>query len=339
LFHQPILAGIRNHNFYATEQSFSYVDIESQLIVSLVFIVIYLISYFNYKYVEQMYRDIQKFSFNQFKFVFIGFIAIIFLSFSSNNISFLYTGEFGTNNELIDKYNIKPGTNYVRNVENQLCIDKDALNDACKFGTGSKNLFLLGDSTISSLTTSILSEEILEIYNVTEYTKSGCYPMITICSFVPGTQYFDDVTNIENSIILMGGNFNMNSMDPQNLLETIEIFISKNNEVILLGYIPSPNFDDSMYFKKNNAYLKSGNQAHQKEQLNNNTSFNRMISSVFDSNTEQFEFIEVFSIFCGQSICNYFDKSNFMFIDGSHLSFIGAERIREKSRLKKILLR
>ena len=161
--------------------------------------------------------------------------------------------------------------------------------------------------------------------------------MITICSFVPGTQYFDDVTNIENSIILMGGNFNMNSMDPQNILETIEIFTSKDNDVILLGYIPSPNFDDSMYFKKNNAYLKSGNQAHYKEQLNNNTSFNRMISSIFDLNTEQFKLIEVFSIFCGQSICNYFDNSNFMFIDGSHLSFIGAERIREESRLKKIL--
>ena len=337
LFHQPILAGIRNHNFYATERSFSYVDIDSQLIGSVVLLVIYLISYFNYKYVEQVYRNIRKFSFNQFKFPFIGFIAIICLSFSSNYISVLYTGEFGTNNELIDKYNIKPGTNYVRNVENQLCIDKDALNDACKFGTGSKNLFLLGDSTISSLTTSILSKEILEIYSVTEYTKSGCYPMITICSFGPGTQYFDDVTNIENSIILMGGNFNMNSMDPQNLLETIEIFISKDNEVILLGYIPSPKFDDSMYFKKNNAYLKSGNQAHHKEQLERNISFSKLVNSIFDLNAEQFEFVEVFSIFCGQSTCNYFDKSNFMFTDGSHLSFIGAERIGEESKLKKIL--
>ena len=64
-----------------------------------------------------------------------------------------------------------------------------------------------------------------------------------------------------------------------------------------------------------------------------------MISSVFDLSTEQFEFIEVFSIFCGQSICNYFFKINFMFIDGSHLSFIGAEHIREESRLKKILSR
>jgi len=54
-------------------------------------------------------------------------------------------------------------------------------------------------------------------------------------------------------------------------------------------------------------------------------------------NTEQFKFVEVFSIFCGQSTCNYFDKSNFMFIDGSHLSFIGAERIVEESMLKKIL--
>jgi peptidoglycan/LPS O-acetylase OafA/YrhL len=337
LFHQPILAGIRNHNFYATMDSSKYIDMDSMTIKLAIICTIYGISLLNYLYVEEIYRNIQTFSFKKFRFILVAFTLIISISMFPKLISSLYNQNNIQVNSFDTGFNIKPGTNYLRNNQNQICIDQDNLNQACIFGKGEKALYVLGDSTISSIVSSLLTENMLNKYTIVEYTKSGCYPVLGNCSFKSGQQYYDDVLFIKDSLILMGGNFNTNIFTSEALLNTIELLTSKNNEVILVGYIPSPRFDESMYFKKNKSYLKSFNESHYFDEYMNYQSFNQKVADSNIYSLEKVRFIDVFNVFCEDNLCNYFNEQDFLFIDGSHLSFLGSTKLYEESGLMKVL--
>lgn len=337
LFHQPILAAIRNHNFYTTQNSSNYINMESILILFGVVIFIYCVSIVNFTFVEETYRRPEKFSFSNFKFVLIMFFSVIIISNSPNIIGSLYSQNIYQLNEINDDFSLKPGTNYIRDKNNQLCIDRDNINNLCQFGKGQKKLYVLGDSTISSIVASFLTKELLQEYKIYEYTKSGCYPVIGSCSFQSGNQYFEDVTEIENSVILMGGNYNVKSMKVAELRETVEMFLSKNNKIVLLGYIPSPRFDESMYFKKNGTYLKSNNKNHQLNELLSNQSFKKEIEKSGILRYQNIEYLDIFRIFCSDSECNYFKGENFLYIDGSHLSTEGASKLFTESNLAEVL--
>jgi hypothetical protein len=252
-------------------------------------------------------------------------------------ISSLYNQNNIQVNSFDTGFNIKPGTNYLRNNQNQICIDQDNLNQACVFGKGEKDLYVLGDSTISSIVSSLLTENMLKKYTIVEYTKSGCYPVLGNCSFKSGQQYYDDVLFIKDSVILMGGNFNTNIFTSEALLNTIELLTSKNNEVVLVGYIPSPRFDESMYFKKNKSYLKSFNETHYFDEYVNYQSFNQKVADSNIYNFEKVRFIDAFNVFCKDNFCNYFNEQDFLFIDGSHLSFLGSTKLYEESGLMEVL--
>ncbi len=337
LFHQPILAAIKNHNFYTTQNSSNYVNIDSILVLFGIVILIYCVSIINFTFVEETYRRPNKFSFNNFKFVLIMFFSIIAISSSPNIIGSLYTQNNFQLNEINDDFNVKPGTNYIRDKNNKLCIDKDNINNLCQFGEGEKKLYVLGDSTISSIVLSFLTKELLQEYKIYEYTKSGCYPIIGVCSFQPGNQYFDDVNRIENSVIIMGGNYNVESMKIDELRETVEMFLLKNNKIVLLGYIPSPRFDESMYFKKNGTYLKSKNKTHQLNELLNNQSFKKEVEKSGILEYQNIEYLDIFRIFCSDSECNYFEGKDFLYIDGSHLSSKGSNKLFIESNLTEVL--
>ena len=60
LFHQPVFAGIRNHNYYATRSSDNYIDLDNIYLVLLVLSTTYLVSLINYLLVEQTYRNCKK---------------------------------------------------------------------------------------------------------------------------------------------------------------------------------------------------------------------------------------------------------------------------------------
>lgn len=265
------------------------------------------------------------------------FFSIIAISSSPNIIGSLYTQNNFQLNEINDDFNVKPGTNYIRDKNNKLCIDKDNINNLCQFGEGEKKLYVLGDSTISSIVLSFLTKELLQEYKIYEYTKSGCYPIIGVCSFQPGNQYFDDVNRIENSVIIMGGNYNVESMKIDELRETVEMFLLKNNKIVLLGYIPSPRFDESMYFKKNGTYLKSKNKTHQLNELLNNQSFKKEVEKSGILEYQNIEYLDIFRIFCSDSECNYFEGKDFLYIDGSHLSSKGSNKLFIESNLTEVL--
>jgi peptidoglycan/LPS O-acetylase OafA/YrhL len=337
LFHQPILAGIRNHNQHVVEQNSTYIDLSKMVNLMSVILIIYLISFVNYKFVEERYRNINTFSLNNFKFVFVGFLIVIFFGLNFNLTSQIYSSNAFQIQPMDTELNFKPGTNYLRDLENQLCIDKDSIETTCNFGVGKKEIYILGDSTISSLVSALLTEDNLSEYKIFEYTKAGCYPVQNICNFYEGSRFYSDVYNIENSTILIGGSFNIENESIYELNQVINKLMTKGNKILFLGYIPSPKVDEAMYYKKNSSFLKSFNYEHFIDEENSSLEFKNLIQSQKFSSNELFNFIDIFAAFCVQDQCMYFDEENSLYIDGFHLSYFGAKRVYEKTNLIKLL--
>jgi peptidoglycan/LPS O-acetylase OafA/YrhL len=337
LFHQPILAGIRNHNFYATPNSVSFIDITSPAVLISLCLVIYMVSLINYNFVEIIYRKHQIFDFKKFKFTLVGFSIILIISLNPSAISSIYsqgTFQVEPQGKVI---NTKPGTNYLRNTDNELCINKDTLNSACKFGTGNKEFIILGDSTVSSLVSGFLSSELLSKYTIIEYTQAGCFPAISVCNFTEGSQYYEDILSLKDSVILIGGRYNFDFIKSSDFKNTINTLIASNNHVILIGYLPSPKSDEVMFYKKNNYYLKSNNTSHFDNEETLNLKYEQLLINLNIIETEGLTYIEIFNSFCEDSLCNYFNEDKALFIDGSHLSFFGSQRIIENSQLLEAL--
>lgn len=337
LFHQPILAGIRNHNFYATPNSASFIDITSPAVLISLCLVIYMVSLINYNFVEIVYRKHQIFEFKKFKFTLIGFSVILIISLNPSVISSIYSqGTFQIEPQRKD-INTKPGTNYLRNTDNELCINKDSLNSACRFGTGNKEFIILGDSTVSSLVSGFLSSELLSKYTVIEYTQAGCFPAINVCNFTEGSQYYEDILSLQDSVILIGGRYNFDSIKSSDFKNTINNLIASNNRVILIGNLPSPKTDEVMFYKKNNYYLKTNNLSHFDNEDTLNLKYEQLLINLNILEIEGLTYIEIFNSFCEDSSCNYFNEDKALFIDGSHLSFYGSQTIMENSELLRAL--
>lgn len=336
LFHQPILAGIRNNNYYATQISDKYIDLDNIYILLVIFLIIYFVSLINYLLVEQTYRRITSFNLLNFKSVFIGLLLIIIPAIQPSIISAIYSEEYSFNKN--SNIQVKPGTNYLINDQNQLCIDKDNLDTACTFGNGEENIYILGDSTIASLTSGIFNDISLNKYTIIEYTQSGCYPVLNICDFNEGTQYYKDVFSIKDSIVILGGLYKEEKPNKVNFSKTINMLIENKNIVFIIGYIPSPKLDESMFFKKNGYYLITNNANHFLEEELMNNYFKSFVSNLEINDKASFIYVDLFNIFCNTHFCNYFDDGKFFFIDGSHLSYLGAKYIVDNSDLTNLLI-
>ena len=334
LFHQPILAGIRNNNYYATQTSNKYIDLENTLILLGVLLIIYFISFINYLLIEQSYRKVTNANLLNFKLVFVGLLIIIGPAIQISMISSIYDQE--TSSNTISNINVKPGTNYLLNKQNEMCIDKDSLATACTFGIGDENIYFLGDSTISALVNGVINEVSLEKYTITEYTQAGCFPAPNICDFKKGTQYYDDIFSIKESTVILGGNYKQEIVNEKNFSETLNNIIENGNVVLLIGYIPSPKFDESMFYKKNGYYLKTNNKEHFLKEELSNRNYKNYITNLDIDKKSNLQYIEIFNIFCSAQDCNYFDNEEFLFIDGSHLSYLGARNIVDNSNLSSI---
>ncbi len=335
LFHQPILAGIRNNNYYATQTSDKYIDLENIFSLIIIFLVIYFVSVINYLLIEQTYRKVTNINLLNFKVVFIGFLIVILPALETSMISSIYSGEVSLNN--VSNIKVKPGTNYLINEQNQMCINKDSLSTACTFGTGKEDIYFLGDSTISALVNGIINEKSLKKYTITDYTQSGCYPVLDICDFKEGTRYHDDVFSIKNSTIILGGIYQEEASNTINFSTTLNKMLENGNSILLIGYIPSPKFDESMFYKKNGFYIKTDNLDHFLEEELSNIKFKNFATNLDIAEKANFQYIDLFNIFCNSNVCNYFDEEEFLFIDGSHLSYLGAKNLFDNSNLSLLL--
>ena len=184
-------------------------------------------------------------------------------------------------NESSQEYTVKKGTNYIIN-NNDKCINKDFIESACKFQKNNQNkkIFLLGDSKISSLTSGFLQTKYLNDFTFIEYTRQGCELRFKLCDFYPGSLKFNELSSIENSILILGGGYEQNAIKSeiifkndifyiqsenlikerfdeyyQTLDETIKTLSGKGNKIVLLRPSPNPSVNLRMYHFVNRKYI------------------------------------------------------------------------------------
>lgn len=264
----------------------------------------------------------------------LSIILIIFVRPSILTSSFLRSTIQVEN--ISSEFKSKPGTNYLlSDVDGQLCIDRDNLDNACKFGVGSKKLYFLGDSIISSFLAGFLQDEILSKYTIIEFTQFGCYPIYNHCDFVENSEFENSIETIVDSVIVFGG-IDSSKVEDNGFSKTIDKLIAQKNKIIFIGYIPFPENDETMYFIKNKTFKNTGNKLFYRKKVNEFETFKSSLIDFEATNDEpkNFHYIDIFEIICTSEVCNYILKNEALFIDGYHFSYFGSRYIIENSNIK-----
>lgn len=337
LIHQPILAGIRNHNFFVTPNNQNYFELKNIASFITIVILIYFVSLINYLFVENRFRKVSNLSFKNFGFVYIMIFILLVLNFSSDT---LYQAVFNQSQKIHSQdYLTKKGTNYLISDDNNLCVNKDNLKDACRYGSGENSIYILGDSTLASSITGLLSLDIERDYKIIDYTQTGCMPIIYTCDFFEGKNYFNDVLSIKNSMILIGGDKDLADLDFNNFESTIETFVKNNNRVIFLGYLPKPEIDELMYYRKTSKLLVSKNPEFYNLKKIENIEYEEYFNKLYKNPLikENIYYVNIFNIICDNNICNFIQDEKFLFNDYVHLSNAGAVKIFNESNFLEII--
>jgi hypothetical protein len=103
------------------------------------------------------------------------------------------------------------------------------------------------------------------------------------------------------------------------------------------SFMRTPKFDEFMFYKKNGYYLRTNNLEHYLQEKTLNISLKNNINHLDITSRDNLSYVDVFDVLCNSQGCNYFDQNEFLFIDGSHLSYLGAKNIVEKSTLLDLL--
>ncbi len=344
LFHQPLIAALRNHNYNTSPFGIGYFNFGSILNLIILLLVIYFISFINYQFVENNLRKVENFKKNYFLFFSVTLLTLtIFYSaaFFTDGYEFRHEKSDLKPDQII--YDIKAGTNFITE-NNNTCINRDFLEQACKFGSGKKEIYLFGDSLVSSLTSGFLEKEILENYTLIEYTKASCPLLINYCNFSDNQPMYDEVSKIKDSIIILGGNYEKFFIETQlsinknviyldsisskankdifekDLKKTVEIFTKNNNKVYLIKSMPKPFMNLKMYYFVNRQDLLLDADSY----FFINNSFNEIVENIPDKN---FNSIDLKNVFCENNYCELYDNKNYFFYDQSHLSYFGAKKI------------
>ena len=324
LFHQPVFASIRNYNYYAsykfefTFQNWEYFN------VLYVLLIVYLISFLNYLFIEKRYRAIEFFSIKEFKWLLILLLVslcLIFLSFSTNGYSFrdskVATFNNDTNLEFVQ------GTNYISQ-ETIQCIDRDSIQHSCKFNTQNTNeIYIIGDSIMSSIVSGFIENPTFKEYKIIEFTRGGCPLLVQKCNFIEGYSKYMEILEIKESIIFIGGNYLQYFDSPtfaSDLITTVKL-IAKNNKVYFFSSFPNPGVNIRMYKLINNDLPDV--------ELNSYETQDPIIDILEKTSIQNLTIINSKDIFCEQITCKYVDNSKYYFIDHVHFSYYGAEIISQ----------
>mgnify|MGYP001227606213 CR=1 FL=1 len=330
LFHQGILSGIRNHNKFTTSEGTLFIDLEEPLFLTIVVLSIYLISYLNYLLIENKYRKIQNFSFSSFKVFFILSFFTISLSLTAlntNGYSIRHTDlkSFNQNNSNIEYLN---GTNYLTQDGSQ-CLNRSKLNSFCSFGSNESNkkIYIVGDSMISSLVGGFLDESVQSEYTIIEVTKGGCPLVLNTCDFYEGSQRYNSLESIENSIFILGGRYqnqtNLNG-DPltleNNFKDTIQLLTKKKNSVYLVSPLPEPRINERMYYFKNKQYIKHDFKEWKKSVFE----IEKLINKI---DIDNFTVINLEYLFCKDEECEFKTSEHYYFLDHVHFTYFGSKYV------------
>jgi len=325
LFHQPLFASIRNYNFYSLKELSLKSSWDNSLTILTTLCIVYAISFLNYKYIEKKYRSRDQIEFKKFlplSLISVIAISLIFLGIYSNGYSF-------RNNDVktfssISLNEFLPGTNYI-SVNNIQCIDRDSINEICSFGSSSsnKNIYIFGDSIMSSLVSGFTDDNLLNEYKIHEFTRGGCPLLLDYCGFNNTSIKYQETQMIANSLIILGGDYLklLENKDFENqFYETLKLFSKNNNEIFVFGTFPNPGINIRMFYLLNKEY----------PDLENVTSedFNNKLEKIINElSLENVKYIDSSLIFCNKIKCNFYSKDSYYFLDHVHFSYFGAQEI------------
>lgn len=330
LFHQGILSGVRNHNKYTTADGTLYINLNEPLFLIVVILSIYVVSYLNYVFIENKYRKLQNFSFSGFRVFFVLSLLTISLSFialNTNGYSHRHTDlkSFSQNNSDIQYLN---GTNYLT-LEGSQCLNRSNIKTFCTFAynESKKKLYIVGDSMISSLVGGFIDESQQTKFTVVEVTKGGCPLLLNTCDFYEGSERYNSLQTIENSIFILGGRYQnqielFDDIDvlENNLKNTIQFLTENKNKVFLVSPLPEPGINERMFYFKNNKYP--------------NNDYKQWKGSVFvieqiinKIDIEDFRVINLEYLFCDNEKCEFKTTNHYYFLDHVHFTYFGAQYV------------
>ncbi len=329
LFHQGVLAGIRNHNSFSSNLG-NYIDLSNWLVLTFVIIFIYTISTLNYYLVENRYRKISLPSVKEFKsfiLLFVLTLSTMFISLNTNGYSFRHTDLKSFSNEETT-FQFLNGTNYLVQDGDQ-CLNRSKSDNLCKFETSEKNkkIYVIGDSMISSLVSGFLHDSITNDYTIIESTKGGCALLLNTCDFFEGTERFKTLVDVENSILILGGRYQNHLNEDitlldieKQLIETINLLTNNGNKVYLIHPLPEPGINERMYYFKNSDYLDYD----YKKWKDSIFELSKMLNQI---NLENFILIDIDYLFCNEQKCNFKNDRYYYFLDHVHFSYFGSNYV------------
>ncbi len=264
LFHQPFIAFM-----YIQNDKISRLTTTTEFLILLA---MFLFSYMNWLFVEKR--------FNKTKFFKISIIIYFFIVFIFGLIIFDIPDEMSILNLPNKLFLLKIKDADILSVDGKSC-DNRPVSETCEIirNERQKTIYVLGDSTLRTLSAAILEKKEMENYNLVHFTGNNCI-FIFDKNPVPGEKTCPEKTikekndfgeNIKDSIIIYGARYpryfsgtgfdngtvkEINSIKviknlKDEIRKTISIFAKNNNTIILIYPIPEQgwNVPELFYYK------------------------------------------------------------------------------------------
>ena len=325
LFHQPIFASIRKYQIYSRSEAFLNLSSFSGLVLT--FVCIFLVSFLNYELIENKFRHPSPNNRN-IKYL---LAPVIFLAFLLPSIGILTDGYNFLNRNDLSQYpsnshlNFLVGTNFIKN-ENSLCLGRD-IKELCIYNerlNDDQKIYFVGDSIIGSLVAGFVENSNYENYTFIDSTKGSCPLLFNYCDFENNSERFKFISQIRNSTIILGGNYEKFVYDEnfeEDFKHTIEQF-DKSNTIFLINSVPYPGTNVKLYERFNKKIFKTEYTAVK----NQNTRLKKWFNETGDSNN--ITTVNIDSLFCND-FCIFQDKNYYFFNDHSHFSYFGSKKVSD----------
>jgi peptidoglycan/LPS O-acetylase OafA/YrhL len=337
LWHQPIFAFAKIRFENVSSIAFIYLSIFAVMIASL-----------SWKYIEQPFRNRNKFT--QAK-IFSTSLVFIALFISIGLIVQLYGNKF------IPNYNLESKISPNFGLHSDCLIENDnVINNKCSTKTKAKYV-LFGDSHAMHLADGF-SENLKREFGLIQITKSGCAPLLNTAEYdhninpcinfnKNAVEFIKNSTSIETVVIssrfgLLDKNasiwYENNEITSQNLKENIvkKEFIklltdiqNSGKKIVVVSTTPKPvdMFSPGQCVVKKLIKNKNPDDC-------NFYHTDRFINKgllVFDSiKLNNLVKIDLISMICAENVCNSYQDEKILFSEGMHLSREGAKYLGDK---------
>ena len=325
LFHQPIFASIRKYQIYSGSEAFLNLNSVSGLMLT--FICIFLVSFLNYELIENKFRHLAPNNRNIKHLL----APMIFLAFLLPSIGIFTEGYNFLNRNNLRQYlsnselNFLVGTNFIKN-ENSLCLGRD-IKELCIYNEklkDEKRIYFVGDSIIGSLVAGFVENSNYETYTFIDSTKGSCPILFNYCDFKNNSERFELLTQIKNSTIILGGNYEKFVYDEKfedDFTNTIEQF-DKSNTIFLINSVPYPGTNIKLYER----FIKKMFKTEYTVMKNQNTQLKKLFNKTGENNN--ITTVNIDSLFCND-LCIFQDKDYYFFNDHSHFSYFGSKKVSD----------